>query len=128
MIISCASYEDSDQPVHSCSLIRVFAVRLKTLWILAFSQCHAQADLSLLLAYMQSCRKCCAPSHYCANYTNCECTNGCFYCFYPGVSTLARETGNRFEIDSRYRYLFHKIIYLPGVLDLRRIVLMGRCH
>ena len=32
--IACASNEDSDQPAQMHRLIRVFAVRLNTLWIL----------------------------------------------------------------------------------------------
>ena len=34
--IACASSEDSDQPAHLHRLIRVFAVRLKTLWNLGY--------------------------------------------------------------------------------------------
>ena len=37
--IACAFSEDSNQPVYLHSLIRVFAVRLRTLWILGYPQC-----------------------------------------------------------------------------------------
>ena len=56
----CAPSEDSDQPGHSPSLIRVFAVRMKKPWVLSYplSAQHrlwsdwadAQPDLSLLRA------------------------------------------------------------------------------
>ena len=57
----CAPSEDSDQPGHSPSLIRVFAVRLKEAWILSYplstqrklwtDWADAQADLSLPWAH-----------------------------------------------------------------------------
>ena len=57
----CASSEDSDQPGHSPSLIRVFAVRMKKAWFLSYplsawrrlwsNWVDAQADLSLHWAY-----------------------------------------------------------------------------
>ena len=53
----CASSEDSDQPGHTPSLIRVFAVRMKKAWVLCYplsaqqrlwsDWTDAQADLSL---------------------------------------------------------------------------------
>ena len=53
----CAPSEDSDQPEHPPSLIRVFAVRMKKPWVLSYSLraqwrlwsdwADAQADLSL---------------------------------------------------------------------------------
>ena len=65
LLIARASSEHSDQPAHPCSVIRVFAIHLKTLWILGYSQsaCEdwsdcAKSDLSLRWAQMQSCRKC----------------------------------------------------------------------
>ena len=68
--LACAISKDSDQPAHSRMLIRVFAVRLETLWILGYPQCPAKndqtarmADLSHRWTYMESCRKCCAPAH-----------------------------------------------------------------
>ena len=33
----CAPSEDSDQPGHPPSLIRVFAVRMKKAWVLSYS-------------------------------------------------------------------------------------------
>ena len=60
----CAPSEDSDQPGHLPSLIRVFAVRMNKAWILSYplnaqrrlwsDWADAQADLSL----------CCAHSHF----------------------------------------------------------------
>ena len=57
----CASNEDSDQPGHPPSLIRVFAVRMKKAWVLSYPLCaqrrlwsdwaDAQADLSLRWAH-----------------------------------------------------------------------------
>ena len=54
----CAPCEDSDQPGHPPSLIRVFAVRMKKAWVLSYplsaqqrpwsDWVDAQADLSLL--------------------------------------------------------------------------------
>ena len=57
----CAPIEDSDQPGHRPSLIRVFAVRMKTAWVLSCplnaqrrlwsDWAEAQADLSLRWAH-----------------------------------------------------------------------------
>ena len=57
----CAPSEDSDQPGHPPSLIRVFAVRMKKPWILSYPMsaqrrlwsdwADAQADLSLRWAH-----------------------------------------------------------------------------
>ena len=37
--LTCASNEESNQPAHPCSLIRVFVVRMKKLWILDYTKC-----------------------------------------------------------------------------------------
>ena len=57
----CAPSEDSDQPRHPPSLIRVFAVRMKNAWVLSYplrtqrrlwsDWADAQADLSLCWAH-----------------------------------------------------------------------------
>ena len=57
----CAPSEDSDQPWHSPSLIRVFAVRIKKDWVLSYPMsaqrrlwsdwADAQSDLSLRWAH-----------------------------------------------------------------------------
>ena len=57
----CAPSEDSDQPGHPPSLIRVFAVRMKEAWVLSYplsaqrrlrsDWADAQADLSLRWAH-----------------------------------------------------------------------------
>ena len=57
----CAPSEDSNQPGHLPSLIRVFAVRMKKAWVLSYSLsaqrilwsdwANAQADLSLRWAH-----------------------------------------------------------------------------
>ena len=57
----CVPSEDSDQPGHPPSQIRVFAVRMKTAWVLSYplsaqqrlrsDWADAQADLSLRLAH-----------------------------------------------------------------------------
>ena len=57
----CAPSEDSDQPGHPPSLIRVFAVRMKKTWVLSYTMsaqqslwsdwANAQADLSLCWAH-----------------------------------------------------------------------------
>ena len=59
----CAPSEDSDQPGHPPSLIRVFAVRMKKAWVLSYplsaqrrlwsDWADAQADLSLRWAHSQ---------------------------------------------------------------------------
>ena len=59
--MACAPSEDSDQPGHSPSLIRDFAVRMKKAWVLSYSLsaqrrlwsdwADAQADLSLRWAH-----------------------------------------------------------------------------
>ena len=60
----CVPSEDSDQPRHPSSLIRVFAVRMKKGWILSYplnaqrrlrsDWADAQADLSLRWAHSHS--------------------------------------------------------------------------
>ena len=66
--------EDSDQPWHPPSLIRVFAVRLKKVWVLSYplsaerrlwsDWADAQADLSLRWAHMPLCWFCHEVAHY----------------------------------------------------------------
>ena len=61
--MACAPSEDSDQPGHPPSLIRVFAVRMKKPWVLSYplsaqrrlwsDWADAQADLSLRWAHMR---------------------------------------------------------------------------
>ena len=63
----CALGEDSDQPWHPPSLIRVFAVRMKKAWVLSYllsaqqlwsDWANAQADLSLRWAHRSYCWFC----------------------------------------------------------------------
>ena len=59
--VACAPSEDSDQPGHPPSLIRVFAVRMKKAWVLSYPSsaqrrlwsdwADAQADRSLRWAH-----------------------------------------------------------------------------
>ena len=61
-LLTYAPNEDSDQLAHSRSLIRVFVVRMKKVWILGYPKCaqwrfwsdcaNAQADLNLRWAHM----------------------------------------------------------------------------
>ena len=61
-LLAYATNEDSNQPVHSRSLIRIFYVRMKNFCILSYSKCakwrfwsdcaKAQADLNLRWARM----------------------------------------------------------------------------
>ena len=67
--------EDSDQPGHPPSLIRVFAVRMKKVWVLSYplsaqqrlwsDEADGQADLSLRWAHMPLCRFCHEAAHLC---------------------------------------------------------------
>ena len=69
----CEPSEDSDQPGHPPSLIRVFAVRMKKAWVLSYplsaqrrlwsDWTDAQADLSLRLAHMSFCLFCHEAAH-----------------------------------------------------------------
>ena len=71
--MACAPSEDSDQPEHSSSLIRVFAIRMKKALILSYplsaqrrlwsDWADAQADLSLRWAHMPFCCFCHALGH-----------------------------------------------------------------
>ena len=64
----CAPSEDSDQPGHPPSLIRVFAVRMKKTWVLIYplsaqrrlwsDWADAEADMSLCWAHMPFCWLC----------------------------------------------------------------------
>ena len=55
--MACAPSEDSDQPGHLPSPIRVFAVRMKKAWILSYPH-HAQVDLTLPLEHRPFCWFC----------------------------------------------------------------------
>ena len=71
--MTCAPSEDSDQPGHPPSLVRVFAVRMKKHWALTYplsaqwrlwsDWMDAQADLSLHWAHMSFCCFCRAAAH-----------------------------------------------------------------
>ena len=70
---ACAPSEDSDQPGHPPSLIRVFAVRMKKSLVLSYllsaqrrlwsAWADAQADLSLCWAHMPFCWLCGYPCY-----------------------------------------------------------------
>ena len=72
--MTCAPSEDSDQPGHLPSLIRVFAVRMKKPWVLSYPEsaqwtlwsdwADAQADLSLRWAHMSFCLFCHEAAHF----------------------------------------------------------------
>ena len=69
----CAPSEDSDQPGHPPSLIRVFAVRMKKAWVLSYplsaqrrlwsDWADAQADPNLRWAHSSFCLFCRAVAH-----------------------------------------------------------------
>ena len=71
--IACAPSEDSDQPGHPPSLIRVFAVPMKKDWVFSYplsaqqrlwsDWADAQAELSLRWAHMPFCWFCHALAH-----------------------------------------------------------------
>ena len=71
--MACAPTEDSDQPGHLPSLIRVFAVRKKKTWILSYplsaqrrlwsDWVDSQADLSLCWAHIPFCWFCFVVDH-----------------------------------------------------------------
>ena len=74
--VACAPSEDSDQPGHPPSLIRVFTVRLKKQWALSYplraqrrlwsDWADAQADLNLCWAHSSFCWFCHEAAHiYC---------------------------------------------------------------
>ena len=75
--MTCAPSEDSDQPGHPPSLIRVFAVRMKKAWVLSYPMsaqrrlwsdwADTQADLSLRWAHMPFCWFCHEAAHMCAS-------------------------------------------------------------
>ena len=71
--MACAPSEHSDKPGHPPSLIRVFAVRMKKVWVPRYplsaqrrlwsDWAEAQADLSLRWAHKPFCRFCHALAH-----------------------------------------------------------------
>ena len=71
--MACAPSEDSDQPGHTPSLTKVFAVRMKKAWVLCYpmsaerrlwSDCaDAQADLSLRWTHRSFCWLCHEAAH-----------------------------------------------------------------
>ena len=70
----CAPSEDSDQPWHPSSLIRVFTVCMKKAWVLSYplsaqrklwsDWVDTQADLSLRWAHMPFCWFCYDAAHF----------------------------------------------------------------
>ena len=72
--IACSPIEDSDQPWHPPSLIRVFVVRMKKHWVFSYplsaqwrlwpDWTDAQADLSLRWAHMPFCWFCHKAAHF----------------------------------------------------------------
>ena len=79
--MACAPSEDSDQPGHPPSLIRVFAVHMKKAWILSYplsaqrrlwsDWADAQADLSLCWAHMSVCWFCHEAAHISSYFCDC---------------------------------------------------------
>ena len=71
----CAPSENSDQPRHPPSLIRVFAIRMKKAWVLSYplsaqrrlwsDWASAQSDLSLRWAHMPFCWFCHEAAYIC---------------------------------------------------------------
>ena len=72
--MTCAPSEDSDQPGHPPSLIRVLAVRIKKVWVLSYplvaqrrlwsDWADAQTDLRLWWAHMPFCWFCREAAHF----------------------------------------------------------------
>ena len=72
--MACATSEDSDQPGHPPSLVRVFAVRMKKASVLSYplnaqrrlwsDWADAQADLSVRWAHMSFCWFCHEAAHH----------------------------------------------------------------
>ena len=72
--MACAPNEDSDQPGHPPSLIRVFTVRVTKAWVLSYplsaqrrlwsDWVDAQAELSLHLAHISFCWFCHEVAHF----------------------------------------------------------------
>ena len=75
--MACSPSEDSDQPGHAPSLVRVFAVRVKKTWVLSYplsaqrrlwsDLADAQADLCLRWAHMPLCWFCHEAAHITTN-------------------------------------------------------------
>ena len=73
--LACAPSEDSDQPGHPISLIRIFTVRMKKAWVFSYplsaqrrlwsDWADAQADLSLRRGNMPFCCFCHDAAHMC---------------------------------------------------------------
>ena len=71
--MACVPSEDSDQPGHLPSLIRVFAVCMKKAWVLSYplnaqwkfwsDWVDAQGDLNLCCSHKSSCRFCHVLAH-----------------------------------------------------------------
>ena len=76
----CAPSNDSDQPGHPPSLIRVITVRMKKAWVLSYplsaqqrlwsDWANALADLSLCWAHSQFCWFCHVVAHIYMNFTH----------------------------------------------------------
>ena len=133
--IICAPSEDSDQPGHPPSLIRVSAVRLKQNWVLSYplsaqrrlwsDWADAQADLSLRWAQKSFCWVChevaqnASSSSLCSTYT----FHHIFYISHRGgarwLSGRVSDSGARgpgFETYRRRVVSLSKTLYSPKVL------------
>ena len=106
--ITSAPSEDSDQPGHLPSLIRVFAVCMKKAWVLSYSL-SAQRRLSSDSAYAQAdLSPCWVQRSFCWVQWNCWMTKK--YCNDPKFSNSLHWT----TVQTKIRLL----IYLPFCLHL----------
>ena len=97
--MACAPSEDSDQPGHLPSLIRVFAVRMMKAWTLSYplsaqrrlwsDWADAMADLSLRWAHMPFCWFC----HEAARLSSFNLSHIMRKCVFRGVRPGGTQTG-----------------------------------
>ena len=89
---ACVPSEDSDQPGHPASLIRVFAVRTKKAWALSYPlSADAQADLNLRWVHRSFCWFCHEATDFIELYV------------FNAASDQTPELGNHIC----YNYIFH---------------------
>ena len=83
----CVPSKDSDQAGHSPSLIRVFAVHMKKVWVPKYQKAHSEdwsdwTDLSRHWAHKSFCWFCHVVTHmHCYDYHYCK-GHLCFYCIH----------------------------------------------
>ena len=145
--VACAPSEDSDQPGHPPSLIRVFAVPMKRAWVFSYpmsaqrrlwsDRADARADLNLRWAHRSFCWFCHEAAQFCLSscpsQNNCK-VKTCYKRIYLAIlliktlyipvveSVLQKQEKENFKLDGA---VLKVRPYIPPPVDECKIFLAG---